>query len=79
MKKLLTNRLIVLGFLCVLAGAVVPFLIIIRVLPSTLFLNFFAFTVSTVGIFLGVIGTAMHVGDEQRRKKRQEDWYDYQD
>jgi len=75
MRDLLNNRLIVIGFVCVLLGAVLPFLIVIRVIESTFFLNFLAFTVSTVGIFLGVIGTAMHVGNEHRRKKREDDWY----
>lgn len=74
---MLNNRLIILGFFGVLIGAVLPFLIVIGVIESTFFLNFLAFTTSTVGIFLGVIGTAMHVGDEHRRKKREDDWYDF--
>lgn len=63
-----TNRLIVIGFFLVLAGAVLPFLIIIDVLPSTFLLNFLAFSSSMVGIFLGVIGTAMYVGEKRRTK-----------
>ncbi len=51
-----------------------PFLIVMRVLPSTFLLNFFAYGISTVGIFLGVIGVAIHVGKE--RKKSKDDWYD---
>lgn len=73
LRDLLNNRLIVLGFICVLIGAVLPFLIVIQVIESTLFLNFLAFTVSTVGIFLGVIGTAMHVGET----RREDDWRNY--
>lgn len=68
------NRLIALGFVMVLTGAVMPFLIVMRVLPSTFLLNFFAYGISTVGIFLGVIGVAIHVGKE--RKKSKDDWYD---
>lgn len=70
---IINNRLIVIGFFLVLLGAVLPFLIIIGVLKSTFLLNFIAFTASTVGIFLGVIGTAMYVGT----KRRQEDWHNY--
>lgn len=75
MKNLLRNRLIVIGFVCVLVGAVLPFLIVIQLIESTFFLNFVAFTASTVGIFLGVIGTAMHVGEERQKDK----WRDYHD
>jgi len=67
---MLLNRLIVIGFFLVLAGAVLPFLIVIGLLESTFLLNFIAFFASTAGIFLGVIGTATYVGI----KKRQDDW-----
>jgi hypothetical protein len=69
---MLTNRLILIGFFCVLTGAVLPFLIVLKLVPSTFFLNFLAFGASTVGLFLGVIGVATYVGD--RRRKRRDDW-----
>jgi hypothetical protein len=68
------NRLIVVGFILVVIGAVLPFLIVLRVLPSTFLLNILAYAASTIGIFLGVIGVAMYVG-ESRRKNRDE-WHD---
>jgi hypothetical protein len=68
------NRLIVVGFILVVIGAVLPFLIVLRILPSTFLLNILAYGASTVGIFLGIIGVAMYVG-ESRRKNR-DDWYD---
>ncbi|WP_420643186.1 hypothetical protein [Candidatus Leptofilum sp.] len=68
------NRLIGVGFILVLIGAVVPFVIVIQLVESTFFLNFVAFAASVIGIFLGVIGTAMHVGDSRRR--RENDWYE---
>lgn len=70
---MLLNRLIVTGFFLVLAGAVLPFLMVIGILESTFLLNFFAFAASTIGIFLGVIGTAMYAGE----KRRQDDWRNY--
>lgn len=57
-----------------LAGAVLPFLIILGVLPSTFTLNFLAFTSSMLGMFLAVIGVAMYVGE--KRRKPEDDWYD---
>jgi hypothetical protein len=68
------NRLIIIGFILVVIGAVLPFLIVLRILPSTFLLNILAYATSTIGIFLGVIGVAMYVG-ESRRKNR-DDWYD---
>jgi hypothetical protein len=68
------NRMIVAGFFLVLLGAVLPFLIVIQLVESTFFLNFISFLASVVGIFLGVIGTAMHVGDS--RRSRENDWYE---
>lgn len=67
------NKLLLIGFFLVLAGAVLPFLIVMGFLDSTFFLNFLAFTASTVGIFLGVIGVAINVGEERRR----DDWNKY--
>jgi len=53
----------------VLIGAVLPFLIVIGMIESTFLLNFVAFAASTIGIFLGVIGTAVHVGNKRREDK----------
>jgi hypothetical protein len=46
------------GFLLVLAGAVIPWLIVLQVIPSTWALNFLSFGASMVGLMLGVAGTA---------------------
>ena len=70
------NRLIAIGFVLVLIGAVVPFFIVIQLVESTFFLNFLSYGASVVGIFLGVIGTAMHVGDSRSRRRRENDWYE---
>ena len=52
-------------------------MIVLRYLPSTFTLNFLAYGASTVGIFLAVIGVAMHVGDVRNKKSRDEyDEYD---
>jgi hypothetical protein len=64
---MLFNRLIVIGFFLVLAGAVLPFLIVIGILESTFLLNFIAFVASVSGVFLGVMGTAMYAGTERRK------------
>jgi hypothetical protein len=51
----------ILGFILVVIGVALPFMMVIQVIESTFFLNFFAFTASLVGMFLGVIGVAYYV------------------
>jgi hypothetical protein len=53
--------LILIGFLLVLAGMVLPFLMVIHLLPSTFFLNFFSYGASLTGLFLGIIGASLYV------------------
>lgn len=64
------NKLIAIGFILVLSGAVLPFLILTGLLPSTYLINFLAFASSTAGIFLGIIGVAVNVG----LQRRHDDW-----
>jgi len=64
------NKLIAIGFILVLSGAVLPFMILTGLLPSTYLLNFLAFASSTAGIFLGIIGVAVNVS----LQRRHDDW-----
>jgi hypothetical protein len=61
--------LILIGFGLVTAGMVLPFLMVMNVLESTFFLNFFSFGASVAGLFLGVIGGSMYVKLSQKKKK----------
>jgi len=49
------------GAMFVVLGVVIPLLMVADVLESTLFLNFFSFTISLIGMFLGIIGAAYYV------------------
>lgn len=49
-----------------LVGAVLPFLIVIRVLPTSLFLSLLAYLCSIGGLFLGMYGLSMHYRATQR-------------
>ena len=53
--------LIVIGFLLSLTGVILPFLIVLHILPSTFFLNFFSFGASMLGVFLGLVGASYYV------------------
>jgi hypothetical protein len=52
--------LLFLGLFLMVLGIVLPFLIVIKVLPSTFFLNFFSWGASVAGLSLGMIGFAMY-------------------
>lgn len=60
-------HIILTGFLLVLTGVVMPFLMVIKAIESTFFLNLFSYTASTLGFFLGLVGTSMYT--RERRKK----------
>lgn len=70
MIRISARTILLIGFLMVLAGFVLPLLIVLKLLESTFFLNFFSFTVSTAGLFLGLIGAAQ-VALEIRHKREE--------
>jgi hypothetical protein len=51
--------LLSLGVFLMLLGIILPFLMIIQVLESTFFLNFFSWGASVAGLSFGTIGFAM--------------------
>jgi len=53
--------LIFIGFLCMMLGWILPFLMVMHILASTFFLNFFSYTVSLIGLILGIIGSATYM------------------
>ena len=62
-------RLILVGFVLVTVGMVLPFLMVMGVVKSTFLLNFISYGSSVSGIFLGIIGGAMYVRQSQKKKK----------
>ena len=69
------RRLLILAFFMLLAGAVLPLLMIIGVLESTFLTNFVAYGVSAAGLFVGILAIAMWVGDSRNSRDR-DDWPD---
>jgi hypothetical protein len=61
--------IILIGFILVLLGAVLPFLMVMRIIGSTFFLNFFSYGASVVGLFLGIIGSALFVQYHKKKTK----------
>ena len=60
-------QMILIGFFLMVLGVVFPFLMVLKVVQSTFFLNFFSYGASLVGLFLGVIGSAFYL--RQNKKK----------
>lgn len=54
-------KLILAALLLLLIGVILPFLMVIEVIESSLVLSFFAFACSTVGLVLGFAGIVDHV------------------
>ena len=52
--------LLSLGVMLMLLGIILPFLMVIHVLKSTFFLNFFSWGASVAGLSFGTIGFAMY-------------------
>ena len=52
--------LLSLGVVLMLLGVILPFLMVIHVLTSTFFLNFFSWGASVAGLSFGTIGFAMY-------------------
>jgi len=52
--------LMIVGFVLMLIGVILPLLMVVKVLESTFFLNFFSYTSSLLGMILGIIGTAFY-------------------
>ncbi len=60
---------ILIGFVMVVLGALLPALMVMQILKSTFFLNFFSYTMSVAGLFLGIIGCAYFVRFHRRKNK----------
>ncbi len=58
--------LILMGAAGLLAGMVLPFLMVLRILTSTFALNFLAFASSVGGLFLGMVGLMDYVRSSRR-------------
>jgi hypothetical protein len=60
-------HILLFAFFLLLIGVILPFLMVIHVIESTFFLNFFAYGSSTLGLMLGVVGIGMY--SRKGRKK----------
>ncbi len=66
--NLTPGQLILIALLLMLTGVALPFLMVIHIIPSTFFINFFSFTASTAGLILGLIGVAYYAGRGRKKE-----------
>jgi hypothetical protein len=63
------KRLMWIGFAMMILGIVFPILMIMRILKSTIFLNFLSFFLSLVGLIIGMAGTGLYAAIHRKMKK----------
>jgi predicted membrane channel-forming protein YqfA (hemolysin III family) len=61
MKGLPSITTILVGFFLLLLGAVLAWLLVLRIIPSTFLLNFLSYTASVAGLFMGLVGVVLYV------------------
>mgnify|MGYP001081111339 CR=1 FL=1 len=62
MNNLLSHpwKLLVVAFVLLLLGLLLPLFMVLGLLPSTFFLNFLAYAASISGLILGMIGIVLY-------------------
>ncbi len=53
------GKTILLGFILVMVGLIIPVLMVMHIIEASFFLSFLSFGSSVSGLFLGIIGAAM--------------------
>ena len=66
MMRISPFKMMLLGTALLVLGVLLPLLMVIKILPSTLWLSFLSYTASVVGMFVGLIGALTY----SRNKKR---------
>jgi hypothetical protein len=60
-------RLMIIGFVLLVIGVVFPFLMMLQIVESTFFLNFVSYIAQVVGLFLGVLGSALYFREHRNK------------
>jgi len=60
-------KLLIIGGVLVVLGALIPLLMVLQVITSTFFLNFFSYAASIAGLFMGFIGVAYYVRETKKK------------
>ncbi len=69
MTDLNPKVLIPIAAVLLVLGFILPMLMVLQIIPSTFFLNFFSYGASLVGIIMGLLG-AMSIVARSRNRRR---------
>nr|MBN1229384.1 hypothetical protein [Anaerolineae bacterium] len=72
-------RLMVIGFFLMVFGIIAPLLMVIKVIEPTLWLSFLSHTSSVVGLFIGLIGTAMFAAGKRKQHEYEQQQHRYKE
>jgi membrane protein implicated in regulation of membrane protease activity len=61
-ERINPRLMMVIGVLLMVTGIVLPALILIKILESTYFINFFSYFCQVLGLVLATLGLVTHVG-----------------
>jgi hypothetical protein len=56
MRTVRGEYLLLIGFLMMVVGIILPFLMVTKIIESTFFLNFFSYFIQVGGLFLSIVG-----------------------
>ena len=62
MRTIDPKLLMIIGVTLMVAGVVIPLLIVIKIIESTFFLNFFSYSLQIVGLIMAMIGLVSFSG-----------------
>jgi len=66
MMRISPFKMMLLGTALLVLGVLLPLLMVIKILPSTLWLSFLSYTASVVGMFVGLIGALTYARNKKR-------------
>jgi hypothetical protein len=66
--KLTPKQFLVLGFLGVTYGMVVPWLMVLQMIEKTFFLSFSSFVATFLGLIFGVVGMATYYREYRNKR-----------
>lgn len=65
------STFILIGFVLVVLGVLLPALMVFKVIPSSLFVSFVSYAASIAGLFLGMWGAFSYVRIERYKRKQE--------
>jgi membrane protein implicated in regulation of membrane protease activity len=68
MRTINPRNLFIIGFILLFLGLIIPVLMVLQIIKSTLFLNFFAYASSVLGLLLGIVSSAYMVVRSRKKK-----------